>query len=245
METRLHLDIQAQPDDASCGPTCLHAVYRYYGDLIDLHQVIEEVDMLDEGGTLAVLLACHALKRGYQAKIYTYNLHVFDPLWFKGDACISERLQKQMKVKKVPKLQFASKAYLEFLERGGRLEFQDLTSGLIIRYLSRSIPILTGLSATYLYRASREIGDLNKTDDIRGEPAGHFVVLSGYRRQHRDVLVADPYRSNPMSDTHYYLLDIERVICAILLGIVTYDANLLIIEPPTSGAKSDASSDHS
>ena len=25
-------EIQRQPDDVSCGPTCLHAVYRYFGD---------------------------------------------------------------------------------------------------------------------------------------------------------------------------------------------------------------------
>lgn len=235
METRLHLDIQPQPDDSSCGPTCLHAVYRYFGDSVDLHQVIKEVDTLEGGGTLAVLLACHALKRGYNAKIYTYNLHVFDPSWFKEKVDIKDRLQKQMKAKKIPKLRQASKAYLEFLERGGTLGFQDLTSALIIKYLSKHIPILTGLSATYLYRSEREVGATNTHDDIKGEPAGHFVVLSGFRRQHRDVLVADPYQANPMSQTHYYLIDVERIICAILLGILTYDANFLIITPQNFG----------
>ncbi len=78
----LHVDILPQPDDTTCGPTCLHAAYRYYGDIISLTQVIREVRKLKGGGTLAVFLACHALKRGYQAKIYTYNLHVFDPTWF-------------------------------------------------------------------------------------------------------------------------------------------------------------------
>ena len=32
--------------------------------------------------TLAVLLGCHALRRGYEATIYTFNLQVFDPTWF-------------------------------------------------------------------------------------------------------------------------------------------------------------------
>ena len=44
METRLSLDILPQPDELTCGPTCLHAVYRYYGDDISLDQVIAEVD---------------------------------------------------------------------------------------------------------------------------------------------------------------------------------------------------------
>jgi len=29
-----------------------------------------------------------------------------------------------------------------------------------------------------------------------------------------------------------YMTDMDRLICAILLGVITYDANLLIIEPP-------------
>ena len=36
---------------------------------------------------------------------------------------------------------------------------------------------------------------------------------------------------NPMADGQKYEVSIDRVICSILLGIVTYDANLLIIEP--------------
>ena len=30
------LEIQAQPDDLTCGPTCLHAVYRYFGDDVSI-----------------------------------------------------------------------------------------------------------------------------------------------------------------------------------------------------------------
>src|SRR6185369_13364802 len=76
VKTRLRLEILPQPDDITCGPTCLHAVYRYFGDVIGLDQVIEEVPQLETGGTLAVLLGCHALRRGYDATIYTYNLQV-------------------------------------------------------------------------------------------------------------------------------------------------------------------------
>ncbi|MCI0655805.1 MAG: cysteine peptidase family C39 domain-containing protein, partial [Acidobacteria bacterium] len=73
------LEIQRQPDDTTCGPTCLHAVYRYHGDEIPLAQVIQEVPAEPGGGTHAVCLACHALRRGYRARIYTYNLQAFDP----------------------------------------------------------------------------------------------------------------------------------------------------------------------
>ena len=97
METRLSLDILPQPDELTCGPTCLHAVYRYYGDDISLDRVITEVPMLESGGTLGVWLACHALKRGYRATTYTFKLQLFDPSWFLPDAPdIVERLEAQL-----------------------------------------------------------------------------------------------------------------------------------------------------
>lgn len=224
-----------QPDDTTCGPTCLHAVYRYYRERVSLQKVIHEVTRLEDGGTLAVWLGAHALKNGYDATLYTFNLKVFDPTWFKPGVDIRAKLEEQLKHKKSPKLRAASRAYAEFVELGGRLEgFHALTPGLIRKYLKQHKPILTGLSATYLYAQAREIGDTNQPDDVRGEPAGHFVVLCGYDAEERRVLIADPYHANPMAKGHFYELGIDRVITAILLGVLTYDGNLLVIEPKDS-----------
>jgi len=232
METKLQVEILTQPDDFTCGPTCLHALYQFFGDDVPLEQVIEEVVVLDGGGTLDVLLANHALKRGYTAKNFTYNLQLFDPTWF-GEVLVDlpERLRMQMDFKNDPKLRIATEAYLEYLELGGQIRYEELNAALTRKYLLREIPILTGLSATYLYSTPREYGDDCHDDDVRGKPAGHFVVLCGYDSDSRDVLVADPIRKNPLAVTNKYVISIDRVICAILLGIVTYDANLLIIEP--------------
>ena len=82
MDHRLQLEILPQPNDTTCGPTCLHAVYRYLGEELPLHQVIAETQALQEGGTLAVMLGCHALRRGFDVAIDTFNLQVFDPTWF-------------------------------------------------------------------------------------------------------------------------------------------------------------------
>ena len=93
----LNFDIKAQPDEVTCGPTCLHALYQHYEDDISLKQVIQEVKQFKTGGTLAVMLADHALQRGYKAHIYTYNLNVFDPTWFQySSAKMIELLKKQM-----------------------------------------------------------------------------------------------------------------------------------------------------
>ena len=232
MEAFLDVTILPQPDLTTCGPTCLHAVYQYYDDDIPLTQVIDEVKSLETGGTLDVFLACHALRRGYKARIYTYNLQVFDPSWFSHDPeYIEERLLAQMEAKDDEKLHLATRGYLDFLNLGGELRFADLTPALLRKYLKRSIPVLTGLSSTYLYRSMREFGDLCEDDDVRGHASGHFVLLCGYNRPDRLVAIADPHMDNPMADGQKYEVSIDRVICAILLGIVTYDANLLIIEP--------------
>ncbi len=228
----LSVPIQHQPDDTTCGPTCLHAVYKYYNNSIDLQNVIDQVHKLEDGGTLGVLLAIHALNSGYNATIYSYNLQVFDPTW-KGSSSdqIIDKLNKQAAHKNNRKLNIASNAYIQFLNLGGRLRFEDLRSVIIRRYLKKNQPIIAGLSATYLYQSAREFGPELAFDDIKGEPTGHFVVLHGYDIQTREVYIADPLKKNPVSDGQFYKMKIDRVINAILLGIVTYDANLIILTP--------------
>jgi len=112
---------------------------------------------------------------------------------------------------------------------GRELRYRDLSPGLLREYLARGNPVLTGLSATYLYGSVRERG--LEYDDVGGDPVGHFVVLSGYDREKREVLVADPLKDNPPFGSHYYTVGLDRLVGAILLGIVTYDANLLILRP--------------
>ncbi len=249
-EHSLPLEMERQPDDTTCGPTCLHAVYQFHGDDVPLDAVIDEAPRLEEGGTLAALLGSHALSRGYKVTIHTYNLQVFDPTWFEeGAVPVASKLLMLAESRTDRKLRSAARAYIQYLALGGALRFEDLTSELLRRYLKRGIPVLTGLSSTFLYRSARELPGTNDTDDVRGHPAGHFVVLSGYREVTREVRVSDPWHPNPVSEGGTYWVSMSRVINSILLGIVTYDANLVIIEkksdssgprqPGAGGAKGD------
>lgn len=233
MDIDLPISIKPQPDDTTCGPTCLHAVYDYFGEKLTLDDVIGTTRTLEEGGTLAVFLANAAMRRGYGATIYTYNLQVFDPTWFAApDINLGDKLRQQAAVKADPKLQHATEGYLEFLQLGGKLRFTDLNRGLIRGILQRRLPILTGLSATYLYRNARTFGADDHPDDLNGQPCGHFVVLAGYRSADRSVLIADPYLRNPVGQGgHFYAVNIDRVICAVMLGVLTHDANLLVLQP--------------
>jgi hypothetical protein len=224
--------VDLQPDDVTCGPACLHGIYRFYGDKVSLRSVLADIRMLDRGGTLDVFLANHALRRGYDVTLFTYNLDLFDPTWFElPNREIRARLKAQAKEKPWRRLQTATRGYDEFLRLGGKLKLRDLEPSMLRRFLGRGTPLITGLSATYLYRVMREVPETNLDDEIRGEPVGHFVVLTGYRPETREVLIADPLESNPLSRSRYYAVNVHRLIGAILLGIMTYDANLLVIEP--------------
>lgn len=240
MTTRLDVPILAQPDDVTCGPTCLHAVYGYWGDVLPLERVIAEVRGLETHGTLAALLGLHALERGYRATIVTYNLEVFDPTWFEGEgADLTGKLRAQRAVKPRPRLQVATAAYLDFLAAGGGIRFQELTLDLVRGILGRGTPILTGLSATYLYGCAREVdeGGRLRYDDVAGEPTGHFVVLRGWDPAEDEILVADPLHATPRFGGHLYAAPAGRVLSSILLGVLTHDANLLIVEPPADGTE--------
>lgn len=235
MPPRAEFHILPQPDDATCGPTCLHALYGYFGNPLPLEAVIGEVEPLASGGTLAVNLARHALRRGFAATIYTYNLDMFDPSWFPHSRHdLARRLRAQADHKAHRKLREATSAYLDFLELGGRIGYEELTREFLAGLLAEG-PVITGLSATYLYGCPREVGDDRLvTDDVRGYPTGHFVVLAGYDEDDGRVIVADPLHNRPGFDSHLYPVPVDRVLGAILLGVLTYDANLTVLRPPVS-----------
>src|SRR5207248_10185342 len=97
-----------------------------------LESVVARMHRLKEGGTFAVFLGCDALRKGYRATIYTYNLTVFDPTWFnRRGVNIAERLLRQRDVKVDYRLQYATEGYLEFLNYGGRLRFANLSQYLM------------------------------------------------------------------------------------------------------------------
>jgi hypothetical protein len=229
---RLH--VERQPTETTCGPTALHGVYRYYeGESApSLTEIIGSVSNLEAGGTLGVMLANHALDRGYEVVLYTYNLQVFDPTWFMAGVDLAERLELQRAYKSSDLLlAVASEAYLYFLRNGGELRFEEISSQLVRRHLSRGEPVLAGLSSTYLYWSAREIPETTAYDDIKGEPAGHFVVLAEEDEATGRVRVADPYRDNPLAGSGDYFVTFDRLVGALFLGVLTYDANLLVVRP--------------
>lgn len=232
----LNVAIEPQPDDASCGATCLHAVYGFHGDRTDLATLIAAVPQLaPDGGTLAPWLGTHALRRGYAARLIVYDLRLFDPSWFRDGVDLAQRLTLQRRTRRGRRMRQETDAFLEFLAAGGRIEHVELAPALIEGTLAARRPIIAALSATYLYGLSRERGSDNQFDDLHGQPAGHFVVLHGYDVATREVFIADPMgpTREPLHPygSHEYWIGMDRMLGAVMLGVLTRDANLLIVEP--------------
>jgi len=225
------IGILPQPTESTCGPTCLHAVYSYFGQSCDLQSLINDVPETENGGTFSVILALHALRSGFAATIFSYNLRTFDPTW-EGLSSeeIAAKLETRLHRTRSQKARANLKAYVDFLNEGGRLSFEELTPRLLKRILKNDTPIIAGLSSTHLYRDSR-LNKEGEPDDVHGEPEGHFVIITDWDASESKFVVADPYRKNPVSSEQIYGVDVHRLINSILLGIVTYDANLLVIEP--------------
>jgi hypothetical protein len=234
----IDLIIDSQPDDESCGPTCLHAIYQYYGLKVPLDEIVTSVERSFSGGTISPLLGKHALQRGFDATLYVYNLLIFDPTWFAPEnyskETLMDKLRTQLEYKPDIYLAKSTHALLDFLSLGGKICFQTLSMDLLKPFFKKNIPIITGLSATYLYRSPRERYTQQGQsiyDDIRGTPCGHFVVLCGYDSVKKLVDIADPHKENLLSKNNHYQVGRYRLLNSIMLGVLTYDANLLMITP--------------
>ena len=229
-----------QPDDVTCGPTCLRKVYDFYGLEVEIDEIVSALERNEDGGTLAVFLGIAALRRGFRARIFSYDLRIFDPTWHRLPAPeLAEKIHQRVPHLLDGKRLRAASAYIRFLEMGGELAFDELTPSLLKEIIDREHPVLAGLSATYLYRHMRERWDemLDRPvdDDVRGEPTGHFVVISGYQHWGRRLTVLDPFEYVPGQEDGRTVVEAQRLINAILLGDVTYDAVLLEVWAAAGG----------
>lgn len=232
MNIELPVSIERQPDYTTCGPTALHAIYRYYNDPIDLETVIAETPKLPTGGTLGVHLSVHALNRGYEVDTWLCNVRHFDPTWFQKPTDILAKLKARWIAKDLtndPRFGPALEAVEQYVTLGGRLVWGDLTPDLLSNILAQGMPLLTGTNGTYLYQCSRETE--TGADDVAGDPFGHFIVLCGYNSGDQTVAVADPLLDNPAHGTKYYRAGLYRLLGAIFLGVGSDDGNLILIRP--------------
>ncbi len=245
---RLLLPIQriSQPDEVSCGPTCVAQVLRLFGETRPLSDLLNQVRRNADGGTQAVWLGQLALDLGYRARLYPFGVRVFDPTWWRLEPAelISRLEARSAALSRQPGRErdvITTDAWRDFVSAGGKVAFVEPSPKLLVRILDRGRPIICGLSASWLYRESRERPDDNVSDDILGEPVGHFVVVRGYTGGGLHLHIVDPAddpppslpspKAAPPSAHGEYPLPASRLLHAVLLGDTTRDAVLLEIWP--------------
>jgi len=232
----------AQPDDTSCGPTCLSQVMAFYGEATDVAHLSSRVQRNPDGGTQAVHLAGLALELGYDVRLYPFGVQVFDPTWWDlGADALEGRLEARAHRLRVdgaaPHLVDEVLAWQGCLRAGARVDFREPNPSLLVSILDRGHPIIAGLNATWLYREARCRPDDNEDDDIGGWPVGHFVVVRGYtgRGKHFHILdpsdEAAPHLHPAGAARGTYPLPADRLTHAILLGDSTRDAVVVEIWP--------------
>jgi Peptidase C39 family len=228
----LPVEVDQQPDDESCGITCLQALYRYHHHHVGLDQLRGEVHHWQTGGTITVNLARNAIDHGFSATIYSYNIQIFDPTWrsLPVDELIDKLKLRHRRIRSKKQKKVIA-FYLDFLRKGGKVRFDDLDEPLYDRLFADRTPMIVGLSATYLYQSIRETPDCDD-DDIVGNPVGHFVVVAGWDSATRTVLIQDPLQRNPISASGTYTLPFTRFSNAVMLGALTYDENMLVLSRP-------------
>ncbi len=223
-----------QPDDVTCGPTCLSSVLRFLGHPeATLDEVIARTPRNADGGTLGPHLGRAALRFGMQARVWSFAVQVFDPSWRRlSRPELLDRLRRRIDHLPEGRLRRTHLAYLEFLEEGGEVRLTELRRRDLVAALNRGHPLIVGLSVTWLYQHPREMPEDNQPDDIRGSPVGHFVVVTGYLARGKRFLVSDPWPSPPFEGDRHYPVSDRRLLQAILLGDVTNDAVVVEIQPP-------------
>lgn len=233
----LHVPRVVQPDDTTCGPSCLAQVAASFGVQASVPDLVAGLTRLQHGGTLGVFLALRAMDLGFRAAVYPMGLKVFDPTWWDLDpAALVERLHRRRAAVSTAIDREVIDAWIRFIEQGGAVRFEELTPGLMCAIINRGHPIICGLNVTWLYRESREQDD-GRPDDIGGEQVGHFVTIAGYGASGANFDIRDPHWEAPFGVDGHYRVDVHRLIHAILIGDRTRDAVLVEIWPAaTEGA---------
>lgn len=215
----------------TCGPSALQQILAYYGVKKSLNEILKNFKMY-EYGTWDFDLLSYVLRLGFKAEITTYNLDIFDPTWFKlSRKKLIKKLKSRLKYAK-PFHKQGIRSCIRFLELGGRIRFKIITEKIIKDYLRKKIPVIACFCFTALWKCKRAYSKKTKkgyksiSNDIRGVPEGHFIVISGYAKD--KFFVTDPSYNIPVSKTGKYSVPIKDLIAYILMKDY---GNICVIKP--------------
>jgi len=220
------LEPVCQPDECSCGLSCLKMVLACHGrsffhdDLNELTPPNPDIGLYDSHLGLA------AIQLGFAATIYTYNYRIFHPIWNRlSRKDLMGKLATRQMCAMTPQQALAAELYIEFLRAGGELLFYPLSRELILAHFNRDLPLIAALDMSFLYDC------MAFYDEFSEHRATHFVVLHGYNPEDNTFFISDPWYSIPLPNKNgQYYIDADRVINAIFLGQERNDSAIIVIQ---------------
>ncbi|MBN1900523.1 hypothetical protein JW926_04265 [Candidatus Sumerlaeota bacterium] len=222
---KLDIAPEIQPDDISCGLSCLKMVLDYYDQEQDMQALSEICPPLYDIGLFDSQLGKTAIDLGFDVTIYTYNYRIFHPIW--NRLHLSDLIGKlviKQACAMTPHQALSARHYIEYLQKGGELLFYPLSKELILAHLDQEIPVIAALDMSFLYDC------VAFYDEFSEYRATHFVIIHGYDPKRNVFHVCDPWHSIPIPhENGRYAVDADRVINAIFLGQDRNDSSLIVI----------------
>ena len=224
----ISIDRYAQPDNITCGPTSLRMVMNYYGKEVSHEDVMEHFTIFPGIGVLDPHIAMAAMNYGFNVKIISYNYRVIHPSWESlSSDMLLKKLQDYMPEITNYKDSVSASGYINYLKRGGRIEYYPLSKELIVSYLKEGQILIAALDMEYLYEGTVD------WSAAAPEPSSHFVVVHGYDPGAVKFEISDSwYEVSVPNENGHYFVSTARLITAILLGFQVNDADLVIIDLP-------------
>jgi hypothetical protein len=199
-----------------CVPACLEQILKFH-NIQDSQQIILKSLEYPERGMSIPQAGSYLLKHGFKTIINTNNIHIFDPAWF--ELGVPELIKQLKKRKKFVDIfnQSLIDDYLEYFKNYGAIKFETISGNLILKYLSKSMPIMAELASTYLYKKSKTSKPGAFNDSIKGQIEGHCVILAGFNEKNKIKIIDSNCENNPFNKRGTYWIDAEELIASIFI----------------------------
>lgn len=227
----MRLNILPQINHQLSGAETLRGIYAYYGEDISMDDLVVSTTRFSNRRLRPLALAIDALERGYAVTVHCCDTRIFDLSWM---GLVSSELKEKLEYHKSKAdsvhLTQTFDAYIQILEKGGTIDLSEINRAVIRKAVELKAPIIAAVSATHLFHSKREYLDSKDRpvlDDAKGKTAGHLVAVTAWVG--KEITLHDPYLANPITGKAKYKVYISRLMRSILLGVLSYDAQMVVI----------------
>ncbi|EKD49506.1 MAG: hypothetical protein ACD_63C00118G0002 [uncultured bacterium] len=218
MNIKLNLEIPQYSQEKAycCVPACLQQIFAFYHKKIEQAEILENLSMPKHGMSIPQA-GIFTLKTGFKPLIITNNIYIFDPSWFR--LTVKELLKRLIERRKYVDRynQSVIDDFLQYFKEKGRIQFDTLSTELLVKYLEKNIPIIAELASTFLYKMRKSSTPGSFDDANRGEIEGHGVVIAGYIN-HTFKIIDPDVKNNPYSKDGIYWISEQDLLASIFIS---------------------------